>query len=118
LQFPVAKDLRIVLASTYCAEKVERMGDLAARFAHPSHAVLAELESTFADLGQVTAGMADRLTEMVTAPAAGAFAELEATDHRVDQVHATLPLEWVIGRRPGGTDGDGPRSQRGVDPRP
>jgi phosphate transport system protein len=94
LQAPVARDLRIVLAATYCAEKVERMGDLAAhiadaaRFAHPEHAVPAELEETFADLGQVTASMADRLAELITAPAAGAFAELENVDSRVDQMHA------------------------------
>lgn len=42
LQSPVARDLRTVLAATYCAEKIERMGDLAAhiadaaRFEHPS----------------------------------------------------------------------------------
>jgi phosphate transport system protein len=75
LQAPVARDLRIVLAAAYCAEKVERMGDLAA---HPAHAVPAELEATFADLGQIAASMADRL------------AELETTDCQVDQLHAGL----------------------------
>lgn len=96
LQAPVARDLRIVLAATYCAQKVERMGDLAAhvadtaRFNHPEHAVPAELESTFATLGEITASMADRLAELITAPAAGAFAELEQVDTQVDQVHAGL----------------------------
>jgi phosphate transport system protein len=96
LQAPVARDLRIVLAATYCAEKVERMGDLAAhiadaaRFDHPEHTVPTELEETFADLGQVTASMADRLAELITVPAAGAFAELEDVDNHVDQMHAGL----------------------------
>jgi hypothetical protein len=60
------------LAAVYCAEKIERMGDLAAhiantsRFAHPHHAVPAELEDTFAELGTVTAGMSDRIGELVT----------------------------------------------------
>ncbi|WP_232241393.1 hypothetical protein [Kutzneria sp. 744] len=85
-----------MLAATYCAEKVERMGDLAAhiadaaRFDHHGHTVPTELEPTFADLGQVTASMADRLAELITAPAAGAFAELENTDCHVDQLHAGL----------------------------
>lgn len=96
LQAPVARDLRTVLAAIYCADKIERMGDLAAhiadtaRFTHPEPAVPTELEPVFADLGQVTANMADRLADLITAPAAGAFAELEHTDCRVDQAHAAV----------------------------
>jgi phosphate transport system protein len=42
----------------YCAEKIERMGDLAAhiadtaRFTHPEHAVPAEFEGTFTELDE------------------------------------------------------------------
>ncbi|QUQ71180.1 phosphate signaling complex PhoU family protein [Kutzneria sp. CA-103260] len=96
LQAPVARDLRIVLAATYGAEKIERMGDLAAhiadnaRFAHPNHAVPAELRDTVAQLGDIAAGMADRLATFVTAPAAGSFAELEDIDMTVDQLHAGM----------------------------
>jgi len=96
LQAPVARDLRIVLAATYCAQKIERMGDLAAhiadtaRFTHPAHAVPAELADVFAELGGVAAGMADRLAALVVAPVAGAFAELEEIDHRVDRLHAAV----------------------------
>lgn len=96
LQAPVARDLRTVLAATYCAEKIERMGDLAAhiadnaRFAHPDHAVPAELCDTVARLGDIAAGMADRLGTFITAPAAGAFAELENVDMDVDQLHAGM----------------------------
>jgi phosphate transport system protein len=45
LQSPVAGDLRTVLAAVYCAEKIERMGDLASHVAavvrqtHPRPAV-------------------------------------------------------------------------------
>jgi phosphate transport system protein len=91
-----ARDLRVVLAAIYCAEKVERMGDLAAhiadtaRFHHPDHAVPAELESSFASLGEITASMADRLAELIVAPPAGAFAELKAVDNKVGQMHAVL----------------------------
>ncbi|MEV4604863.1 PhoU domain-containing protein [Amycolatopsis sp. NPDC049253] len=31
LQAPVAHELRLVLAAVYCADRLERMGDLAAR---------------------------------------------------------------------------------------
>ncbi|MFI9388474.1 phosphate signaling complex protein PhoU [Kutzneria sp. NPDC052558] len=96
LQAPVARDLRIVLAATYCAQKIERMGDLAAhiadtaRFTHPEHAVPAELADAFTELGEVAAGMADRLAALVVAPVAGAFAELEEIDTRVDRLHAAV----------------------------
>lgn len=96
LQSPVARDLRIVLAATYCAQKIERMGDLAAhiadtaRFTHPEHAVPADLADVFAELGDVAAGMADRLAVLVISPTAGSFAELEEIDCRVDRQHAAV----------------------------
>jgi phosphate transport system protein len=96
LQAPVARDLRMVLAATYCAEKIERMGDLAAhiadsaRFAHPHHLVPAELVASFTELGQITTGMANRLVKLVTAPAAGTFTELESIDSSVDRLHADV----------------------------
>lgn len=96
LQAAVALDLRTVLAAAYCAEKIERMGDLAAhiadsaRFAHPDHAAPAELCDTVARRGDIAASMADRLATFITAPAAGAFAELEGVDMDVDQLHAGM----------------------------
>lgn len=96
LQAPVAHDLRQVLAVVYSAERIERMGDLAAlvadvaRFAHPARAVPAELETVFAELGMVTSGMADRVAELIMAPAKGCFVELERTDHDVDTLHAQI----------------------------
>lgn len=96
LQAPVARDLRIVLTAVYCAEKIERMGDLAAhiadaaRFAHPGHAVPAELAVQFATLGDITAGMADRVSALLVAPVEGAFEELECIDAGVDDRHAQI----------------------------
>jgi phosphate transport system protein len=99
LQAPVASDLRIVLSSIYCAEKIERMGDLAEHIAsttcrtHPDPLVPEELRPVFAKLGEVCAGMADRLVEHVARPRAGAFAELDEIDHEVDDLHAGVLRE-------------------------
>ncbi len=96
LQAPVATDLRIVLSAIYCAEKVERMGDLAAHLAkttvraHPRHVVPPELRDTFDRMGTITADMATQLVTHMTDPCAGAFAELEAIDHEVDDLHAQV----------------------------
>ncbi|RJQ87848.1 phosphate signaling complex PhoU family protein [Amycolatopsis panacis] len=96
LQAPVAGDLRGVLAVVYCAEKIERMGDLAAHIAgtarrrHPDHAVPAELEQVFTDLGRETAGMADRVASLVRDGGRGGYAELSRTDETVDALHARV----------------------------
>jgi phosphate transport system protein len=102
LQAPVAGDLRTILAAVYCAEKIERMGDLAAhiadtaRFAHPDHAVPLEFEGIFTELGEIAAGMAVRVGELITGGARGGFAELEETDRAVDALHA-LVLALITG---------------------
>ncbi|RSM86325.1 phosphate transport system regulatory protein PhoU [Kibdelosporangium aridum] len=96
LQAPVAGDLRAILAAVYCAEKIERMGDLAAhiadtaRFTHPEPVVPAELEPTFAEMSDIAVGMADRLAELIASEAVGGFAELDETDQAVDALHARV----------------------------
>ncbi|GAA3565930.1 phosphate signaling complex protein PhoU [Amycolatopsis ultiminotia] len=96
LQAPVAGDLRGVLAVVYCAEKVERMGDLAAHIAgtarrmHPDRVVPSELESVFTELGAETAGMADRVAELIRGGGQGGYAELRRTDETVDALHARV----------------------------
>lgn len=96
LQAPVASDLRLVLSSIYCAEKVERMGDLAEHVAnaacrvHPDHVVPPSLTDQFDRLGTITSAMATQLVAHVTTPRVGAFAELDATDHEVDDLHAEV----------------------------
>lgn len=96
LQAPVATDLRLVLSAVYCADKIERMGDLAAHIAdntcrvHPEHVVPAELRETFDRMGTITAHMADQMVEHIMRPQPGAFAAMDATDHEVDDLHAKV----------------------------
>lgn len=96
LQAPKASDLRLVLSAVYCADKIERMGDLAEHVAnttrrvHPAHVVPQELRDTFAELGTITASMADALVAHISAPQAGSFAELNEVDHKVDALHAAV----------------------------
>jgi phosphate transport system protein len=96
LQAPVATDLRVVLSAIYCAEKFERMGDLAEHIAsttcrlYPEPVVPESLHETFARLGEITSTMAAQLVSHVTEPRPGAFAELNATDHEVDDLHAEV----------------------------
>lgn len=96
LQAPVAGDLRLVMTAVYCADKIERMGDLAAhvadtaRIRHPECAVPAELTASFTELGTIAAGMADRLVELIGRPGHGGFAELDDTDQAVDSRHAAV----------------------------
>jgi phosphate transport system protein len=99
LQAPVASDLRRVLSAIYCADKIERMGDLAEHIAsttcrvHPAHVVPPELRDTFAQLGTITANMAGELVEHILQPRPGAYAELNETDHQVDELHAAVLSE-------------------------
>ena len=102
LQAPKASDLRLVLSAVYCADRIERMGDLAehiastARRVHPAHVVPPELRDTFAKLGTITSAMAETLVAHITAPRPGSFAELNETDHQVDDLHAAV-LRTITG---------------------
>jgi phosphate transport system protein len=60
---------------------------------HPAHVVPPELRDTFAQLGEITADMASQLVEHITRPRAGAFADLDETDHQVDALHAAVLAE-------------------------
>jgi phosphate transport system protein len=99
LQAPKATDLRLVLSAVYCADRIERMGDLAehvantARRVHPSHVVPPELRATFAELGKITSDMAESLVTHIACPRAGSFRELNETDHEVDELHAAVLRE-------------------------
>jgi phosphate transport system protein len=96
LQAPKASDLRLVLSAVYCAERIERMGDLAEHVAnttrrvHPSHVVPPELADTFASLGKIASSMADALVTHIASPREGTFAELDEIDHQVDDLHAAV----------------------------
>ncbi|QUH00646.1 phosphate signaling complex protein PhoU [Saccharopolyspora erythraea] len=109
LQAPVATELRIVLATIYCAVKVERMGDLAAhvaeiaRRAHPAPAVPPELLDQVREMAWLDIDMAARLAALVSGESAeGGFGELRRTDDVVDALHAELldaatGSEWTHG---------------------
>ncbi|OLF07874.1 phosphate signaling complex protein PhoU [Actinophytocola xanthii] len=108
LQAPVASDLRLVITAVHCADKIERMGDLAAhiadtaRLAHPACVVPAELTGAVTELGTVAAGMADRLVELLREPRSGGYAQLNETDQTVDAIHAELmnritDTSWAYG---------------------
>jgi phosphate transport system protein len=103
LQAPKASDLRLVLSAVYCADRIERMGDLAehvaktARRMHPAHVVPPELRDTFASLGEITADMAEGLVAHIARPHEGSFAELDEVDHQVDDLHAAV-LGTITGR--------------------
>jgi phosphate transport system protein len=96
LQAPVASDLRFLLSAVYCADKIERMGDLAEHIAkttgkvHPAPVVPAELRDTFAEVGAITASMADGLVQYIACPRPGSFADLDETDRKVDALHAAV----------------------------
>jgi phosphate transport system protein len=103
LQAPVASELRTVLSSLYCAEKIERMGDLAkhvaetVRLTHPEPAVPAELRETFAELGRLTVGMAEQVRDLVAGTTTNGVAEVNDRDDEVDALHARL-LATITGR--------------------
>ncbi|QRP51147.1 phosphate transport system regulatory protein PhoU [Amycolatopsis sp. FDAARGOS 1241] len=90
---PGAPQLRLVRAIGYCADTVERMGDLAARIAEtvrsqqPRPAAPAVLLDRFGRLGELTAAMADRLTALLADPVDGMSAELDSADSAVDDLH-------------------------------
>lgn len=96
LQAPVAGDLRGVLAAVCCADKLERMGDLAAHVAdvarrsEPEPVVPDHLGGLFAELGRCTVDMADRLGELLAGESGSGAAELDQADELVDAMHTVL----------------------------
>lgn len=99
LQAPVAGDLRIILAGAYCANRLERMGDLAghvagvARQSHPSAAVPAGMRHYFVDMGERAAAMADQVGQLLIQPSADGFTALVRADDGVDAAHAAAMAE-------------------------
>ncbi|GAB2771479.1 phosphate signaling complex PhoU family protein [Amycolatopsis magusensis] len=93
LQAPVAGDLRLVLAAVYCADRLERMGDLArhiaetAARAHPDRAVPEELLPAFEQLAACTAGMAEDLQGFLTRAGGPAFERMRAAETEADALH-------------------------------
>jgi phosphate transport system protein len=104
LQAPVAGDLRMVLAVVYCADRIERMGDLARHIAElvgraePPDSVIDRVRT----LGELVATMAENLRTFVGDTDGTHFATLNSADERVDELHRQLMVEvtgpeWTAG---------------------
>lgn len=96
LQAPVAGDLRTIITAVHCAERIERMGDLARHVAeqcrrvHPEPVVPTALRPAVEELAQLVFGMADTLTDGIRNTAPDAFDRMEAADEQVDAVYQRL----------------------------
>ncbi|GAB3734297.1 phosphate signaling complex protein PhoU [Amycolatopsis oliviviridis] len=110
LQAPVAGDLRTVLAAVFCADRLERMGDLAQHIAEqaarePEFAVPAALAGRFGEMAGLVCSMAEDLGAAIEGPTAEVFHSLARTDERVDALYEEL-MTLVTG--PEWADGVGP----------
>lgn len=103
LQAPVASDLRLIIAVVQCAERIERMGDLArhvaelARRVHPGRVVPDDVRDSFVELGRLASDMATKLTDLIDRQDSGCFARMVEEDNRIDALHTRLMLE-ITGR--------------------
>ncbi|MEV6908709.1 phosphate uptake regulator PhoU [Amycolatopsis sp. NPDC051071] len=102
LQAPVAGDLRTVLATVYCAERLERMGDLAQHIADqaaraPEFAVPEALSGQFGEMAGLVCSMAEDLGAAIAGSTAEVFHSLARSDQRVDALYEEL-MELVTGR--------------------
>jgi phosphate transport system protein len=95
-QAPVAADLRGVLAAVYCADRLERMGDLAAHVAdvacrhHPEPVVPEDLGGLLAELGRCAVDMAIQLSELLAEPRETGAGRLDRADEVMDVMHDVL----------------------------
>ncbi|SFA94563.1 phosphate transport system protein [Amycolatopsis marina] len=102
LQAPVAKDLRMVLSAVYCADRIERMGDLARHIAElvrreqPGPAVPPSLVPVYTELGRLAGAMAEDLRGLIEDSSGPGVAALRKTDDQVDELHEQL-MEQVTG---------------------
>lgn len=96
LQAPVAGDLRTIITAIHCAERIERMGDLArhiaelSRRAHPEPVVPESLRGSVEELGRLVSEMAATLTELIRSADSGAFQRMETEDEQVDAAFGRL----------------------------
>jgi phosphate transport system protein len=108
LQAPVASDLRSIIAVIHCAERIERMGDLARHVAelsqrvHPEIVVPEHLRESFAELGRLANDMAMKLTGLIDTQDVGCFERMVQDDEEIDQAHERLmreitSAEWAHG---------------------
>ena len=103
LQQPVAGELRAIFGSSQIVADVDRMGALAvhvakiARHRHPHHAVPAEVEGCFAEMGRVAVELATRAQEVLRSHDPDKAAGLRGDDDVMDNLYRDL-LTVVMGR--------------------
>ena len=96
LQQPVAGELRAIFGSSQIVADVDRMGALAvhvakiARHRHPHHAVPAEVESCFAEMGRVAVELATRAQEVLRSHDPDKAAGLREDDDVMDNLYRDL----------------------------
>ncbi|MFE5571518.1 phosphate uptake regulator PhoU [Amycolatopsis japonica] len=110
LQAPVAGDLRTVLAAVYCADRLERMGDLAQHIADqalraPEFAVPDALTGHFGEMAGLVGSMAEDLGAAIEGSTAEVFHSLARSDERVDALYEELMTlvtdpDWADGVAP------------------
>lgn len=95
-QQPVARDLRIIVASLRMVADIERMGDLAlhiaklARRRYPAPAIPAELQATVLEMGQVAQRICAKCSSVIAGRDLAMAAELERDDDVMDDLHRRL----------------------------
>ena len=96
LQQPVAGELRAIFGSSQIVADVDRMGALAvhvakiARHRHPHHAVPAEVDGCFAEMGRVAVELATRAQEVLRSHDPDKAAGLRGDDDVMDNLYRDL----------------------------
>jgi phosphate transport system protein len=96
LQWPVARDLRLVVTGIQAAEKLERMGDLARHVAelaqrrYPAGAVPAGMTDQVAEMGRLAVRAARGVEQVIATPQDEGFAERERDDDAIDRLQREL----------------------------
>ena len=96
LQQPVAGELRAIFGSSQIVADVDRMGALAvhvakiARHRHPRHAVPAEVDGCFAEMGRVAVELATRAQEVLRSHDPDKAAGLRGDDDVMDNLYRDL----------------------------
>ena len=108
LQQPVAGELRTIFGSSQIVADVDRMGALAvhvakiARHRHPCHAVPAEVDGCFAEMGRVAVELATRAQEVLRSGDSDKAAGLRGDDDVMDDLYrdlltAVMDRNWAHG---------------------
>ena len=96
LQQPVATDLRVVIASMYLVQDLERMGDLAlhvakiARMRFPEIAVPPELRDVIGQMGDVAQSLVTKVGQVIEGRDISLAQAIESEDDSMDALHRKL----------------------------